>query len=80
MKKDLLNATVIQDLEDLEEMEQSTAKVGNASAWAFFYVMKIREEKGLTLRRLLRSFSFHVERCISSFLDPFSFQLQLINW
>ena len=33
MKKDLLNATVIQDL---EEMEQSTAKVGNASAWAFF--------------------------------------------
>ena len=33
MKKDLLNATVIQDL---EEMEQRTAKVGNASAWAFF--------------------------------------------
>ena len=29
MKKDLLNATVIQDL---EEMEQQTAKVGNASA------------------------------------------------
>ena len=28
MKKDLLNATVIQDL---EEMEQQTAKVGNAS-------------------------------------------------
>ena len=29
MKKDLLNATVIQDL---QEMEQQTAKVGNASA------------------------------------------------
>ena len=29
MKKDLLNATVMQDL---EEMEQQTAKVGNASA------------------------------------------------
>ena len=29
MKKDLLNATVIQDL---EEMEQQTPKVGNASA------------------------------------------------
>ena len=28
MKKDLLNATVIQDL---QEMEQQTAKVGNAS-------------------------------------------------
>ena len=33
MKKDLLNATVMQDL---EEMEQQTAKVGNASARAFF--------------------------------------------
>ena len=33
MKKDLLNATVIQDL---EEMEQQTVKVGNASEWAFF--------------------------------------------
>ena len=32
MKKDLLHATVIQDLEDLEEMEQWTVKVGNASA------------------------------------------------
>ena len=31
MKKDLLNATVIQDL---LEMEQQTAKVGNASPWA----------------------------------------------
>ena len=40
MKKDLLNATVIQDLEDLEEMEQSTAKVVNASAWAFFMLWK----------------------------------------
>ena len=29
MKKDLLNATVIQDL---QEMEQQTVKVGNASA------------------------------------------------
>ena len=29
MKKDLLNATVIQDL---QETEQQTAKVGNASA------------------------------------------------
>ena len=29
MKKDLLNAGVMQDL---EEMEQQTAKVGNASA------------------------------------------------
>ena len=29
MKKDLLNATVIQDL---QEMEQRTATVGNASA------------------------------------------------
>ena len=37
MKKDLLNATVMQDL---EEMEQSTAKVGNASAWAFFMLWK----------------------------------------
>ena len=33
MKKDLLNATVIQDL---EEMEQQTVKVGSASEWAFF--------------------------------------------
>ena len=33
MKKDLFNATVMQDL---EEMEQQTAKVGNAPAWAFF--------------------------------------------
>ena len=33
MKKDLLNATVMQDL---KEMEQQTATVGNASAWAFF--------------------------------------------
>ena len=40
MKKDLLNATVIQDLEDLEEMEQWTAKVGNASAWVFFMLWK----------------------------------------
>ena len=31
MKKDLLNATVIQDL---LETEQQTAKVGNASPWA----------------------------------------------
>ena len=33
MKKDLLNAGVMQDL---EEMEQQTSKVGNASAWALF--------------------------------------------
>ena len=33
MKKDLLNASAMQDL---KEMEQQTAKVGNASAWAFF--------------------------------------------
>ena len=33
MKKDLLNATVMQGL---EEMEQQSAKVGNASAWPFF--------------------------------------------
>ena len=32
MKKDLLNASVIQDL---LETEQQTAKVDNASAWAF---------------------------------------------
>ena len=46
MKKDLLNATVIQDLEDLEEMEQSTAKVGNASAWAFFMLWKYGRKRG----------------------------------
>ena len=34
----------------------------------------------LALRRLLWSFSFHVERCISSFLDPLSFQCKLTNW
>ena len=33
MKKDLLNATVIQDL---LETEQQTAKVGNVSVWAVF--------------------------------------------
>ena len=33
-----------------------------------------------SLRRLLRSFSFPVERCISFFLDSFSFQVQLVNW
>ena len=32
MKKDLLNATVIQDLLETEQ----TAMVGNVSAWAFF--------------------------------------------
>ena len=26
------------------------------------------------------SFSFHMERCISSFLNPFSFPFKLINW
>ena len=33
----------------------------------------------LTLRWLLWSFLFHMERCIFSFLDPFSFQFKL-NW
>ena len=33
----------------------------------------------LTLRWLLWSFSFHMEQCIFSFLDPFSFQFKL-NW
>ena len=33
----------------------------------------------LTLWRLLWSFSFHMEQCIFSFLDPLSFQFKL-NW
>ena len=36
MKKDLLNATVIQDL---LETEQQTAKVGNVSEWAVFITL-----------------------------------------
>ena len=30
--------------------------------------------------RPLTSFSFHVERCIFSFHDPFGFQVRLLNW
>ena len=31
-------------------------------------------------RRLHALFSFHMERCIFSFLDPVSFHLKLLNW